>query len=150
MVKEKIDINEVIYELLNELGLAISNENYIILQSGESIKFNGKDIRFSYEDRFIIDGKKEIWFDPINNSELIQNLYNQYVVDHYENEGIKILSTKVMRDNNSYKNKLCVNFIDENDSTKGQMVTDFYTNINIGYIQIMLINVMVVTELDNN
>jgi len=150
MVKEKIDINEVIYELLNELGLAISNENYIILQSGESIKFNGKDIRFSYEDRFIIDGKKEIWFDPINNSELIQNLYNQYVVDHYENEGIKILSTKVMRDNNSYKNKLCVNFIDENDSTKGQMVTDFYTNINIGYIQIMLINVMVVTHLDNN
>lgn len=143
-------IKNMIYELLNELGLSVSSDNYIILQSGGPLTFNGKYIRYSYDEKFIIDGREEIWFDPINNSELIKNLYNKYTVDHYTNENIKITNTKIIRESNSHKNKIYLSYIDENDKSKGEMNTPYYNNINIGYIQIMLRNIMVVTELDNN
>lgn len=141
-------INDVIYELLNELGLAVSNDNYIVFQNGTKLKFNSKDIRFSYEDRFMIDGKKEVWFDPINNTEMIKNLYNYYTILHYDETKLKIINTKEVQDNKSFKHKLNISFYEE-DQTKGEMNTPFYNNINTAYIQIMLRNVMEVSSLDN-
>lgn len=141
-------LDDVIYELLNELGMSVSNENYIILQNGTVLKFNGKDIRFSYKDRFMIDGKKEVWFDPVNNSEMIKNLYNHYTITHYHDTGNKIISTVEEQEKTSFKLRLHISYTDSSND-KCEMNTQYYNNINIGYIQIMLRNVMDVTSLDN-
>jgi len=141
-------LNDIIYELLNELGLAVSDDSYIVFQNGTKLKFNNKDIRFSYDNRFMIDGKKEIWFDPVNNTELIKNLYNHYTILHYEETKNKIIYTNEVQDNKSFKQKLQIAFYDK-DQTKCEMSSQLYNNINIAYIQIMLRNVIDVSSLDN-
>lgn len=141
-------VQDVIFELINELGFSVTEEHYLKFQSGEQIKFNGKNVRYSFDTTFLLDDT-DVWFDPINNLEIIKNLYNYYIVDLYHQSRIKVLSTKEMRERTSHKMQLIINYLDENENEKYIVETMFYNNINLAYIQFILRDVLTVECLDN-
>lgn len=150
-----ITINDIIYELCNEMGYSVTKDGYLKEQCGQPMKFNGKDIRYSYDNIFSIDDETEIWFDPMHNLELIENIFKQYVVDLYNAKRIRIVKCDKVQDKYSPKLKLHINIVDENKKPPENRITietPYLNNIALGYIQVILRDIPdfnIMEEFDN-
>lgn len=70
---------ELVNKLMQEIGLDIDNNNYIIDQdNGNQIKFNGKNLKYNSDQNNNRRNSNEILFNPIENPKLMNNLFSYY------------------------------------------------------------------------
>lgn len=74
-------INNLIYQLMTEIGLEIDSEMRVVDQDdGNVIMFKGKSLKVSlneYKQPFI--GRNDILFDPITNFKVMSNLFSYFI-----------------------------------------------------------------------
>ena len=74
-------INNLLYQLMTEIGLEIDSEMRIVDQDdGNVIMFKGKSLKVSldnYRQPFI--GRNDILFDPITNFKVMNNLFSYFI-----------------------------------------------------------------------
>lgn len=74
-------INNLIYQLMTEIGLEIDSEMRVVDQDdGNVIMFKGKSLKISldeYKQPFI--GRNDILFDPVSNFKVMSNLFSYFV-----------------------------------------------------------------------
>lgn len=88
-------LNDIIYELMTEMGLSVDSDNNVIVQSERTpLKFSDKTLKFNYNQQIMIDGSKEEWFDPFHNYELMLRLFNWYTIILKSDKNKKVLNFK--------------------------------------------------------
>lgn len=93
MAKKKVDKNELVKMIINELGVEVNNDNIVIDQDSQNIlAFNGKKLKMTNDPSNI--GKGETLFDPLSNRKLMSNLLafgNEKMVEDDVCEPISIM-----------------------------------------------------------
>ena len=118
---------------MNEIGLDLNHEGYVTDQDDMNmVVMEGKLLKYSFETPIPINRNIEIYFDPLNNLQLMSNLFSYLLkkLEIYENV---YFPTYFSVKNELYQNALVV----KNDYTTIQ--TAFYTNITLAYAEMMFI-----------
>lgn len=128
-----IDERVVIKKIMNEIGLDLNSEGYISDQDyNNMVVMEGKLLKYSFETPVPINRNIELYFDPLNNLQLMSNLFSYYLkkLEIYEDVYFPIyFSVK----NDQFQNAIVV----KNEMHSIQ--TSFYNNITLAYAEMIFI-----------
>lgn len=130
-------MNEIIYEILCQLGLEIKNN--IVLEQGSQrpLQFNNKILKiFNKENPTLLDSTCEMWFDPIHNAELAEKLTQYYIIELAKSEDIRIQKVDMNVNQYTRKTKLICNIIQNGE--KNIIETKEYTSQQLAFLEIIL------------
>ena len=75
-------------KMMQEIGLELGPNNYVVDQdTGDMLSFKGKKARFTPEDQTPIIHRDDIPFDPLNNPNMMSQLFNYYTNKLEEQDG---------------------------------------------------------------
>lgn len=125
------DIYEAFYNLFNEIGLSLNQNQYLTDDdSGISIKYKDKYIKSAVTPVPVYAGKTDILFEPWKNYNLMTTLFG-YFVDKQTSLGNNIgFSAQYVEDNETRdRQRLIVKTVN------GDIVSRFYVNIFLAYFE---------------
>lgn len=128
-----IDERSVIKKIMNEIGLDLNYEGYILDQDTNEVIFvDGKLLKYSFETPVPVNKNIEMYFDPINNLHLMSILFSYYLkkLEIYEDVYFSVYF--------SVKNELFQHaIVAKNEGHTIQ--TNFYNNITLAYAEMISI-----------
>ena len=129
------DLNDLYYNYLLEMGLAINANQYLCYQdSGQILQFKGKFIKASVNNVPVYAGLNDILFDPLHNYGMIATLFGLYL-DQCQNA-----------DDGDILNGYIAHYIEDNPNDKtmqkvtvktfgrGEISSNYYHNVFLAYI----------------
>lgn len=129
------DMYEMYFQLFTEIGLGINPQQYLFDQdTGIVIRFKDKYIKATINPGEVIySGKTDIVFEPAKNYQLMVSLFGYYM-DKEINSGesnIHYIAQFIEDDKTREKQRVVVR------TATGDITSEFYRNIYLGYIEII-------------
>jgi hypothetical protein len=132
------DVYEMFYHLFTEIGLGINNNSYLYDQDTfTEIKFKEKYIKATTQPITIYAGRNDIIFDPANNYQLMVSLLGYYIDKRAvseDEETIEFVAQYIEETPGREKQRVTVK-----TNNKGDISSNFYYNIYLGYIEIIFL-----------
>ena len=130
-----LNSNDLIYELLCQLGLQLKDDYVVYQGSGLPLAYNDKAVRFSYNGPVLLEAN-EIWMDVFNNLDMVQKMYTLYNIILFEGENIKTINPGLIQNQNDHKFVLTSSLIINQE--KVDKYTNSYTNPALCYLEAIL------------
>ena len=129
------DIYEMYFQLFAEIGLGINQNQYLYDQDSMIVlKYKDKYIKATVTPQEIYAGRTDIVFDPSKNYNLMTTLFGYFIDKESSTEGkIKYASQYIEDDPSKTKQRLVVK------TANGDIVSSFYFNIYLAYIECIFI-----------
>ena len=132
------DIYELYYHLFTEIGLSISPNQYLYDQdTGIELRFKDKYIKATVHPIPIYSGKNDIIFDPSKNYNLMVSLLGYYIDKESNNteqsDNIGFIAQYIEETPGREKQRVVIK------TKRGEIKSQFYFNIYLGYIEIIFI-----------
>ena len=130
------NIFEMYYNLFNEIGLSINDQNYLYDQdTGLVLKYKDKFIKATVNPTPIYAGRNDVIFDPAKNYNLMTSIFGYYIDKESHNPECNF--------------KFVAQYIDDNDARdkqrfvvrtkKTDIFSEFYYNVYLAYIEMIFI-----------
>ena len=130
-----LNTNDLIYELLCQLGLQLK-DNYVVYQeSGAPLAYYNKAVRFSYDGPVLLEAN-EVWMDIFNNVDMVEKMYTLYNIILFEGENIKTINPILTQNQNDHKYILTSSLIINQE--KVDKFTNAYINPALCYLEAIL------------
>ena len=128
------NIFDMYYELFNEIGLGINNQQYLYDQDTQTvIMFKEKYIKASIDGQPIYAGRNDIVFEPAKNYTLMTRLFEYYLDKCQNSDDGDILCGYIAHyiddDETKEKQRVVVKTVG-----RGEISSEFYYNIYLAYI----------------
>lgn len=132
-----LNLNDIIYEIFCQLGLEIDQNTSTITYQGNRLPvlYNNKTLKYNFNGPILIDRSIDMWFDPINNRELCEKLFQVYIKELYDCEQIRFINSKFITEDN-IKYAMVSTFIE--DDEKVEKISRYYRNIGLCYLDSIL------------
>lgn len=137
------DIYEMFYHLFTEIGLSINGNQYLYDQdTGIELKYKDKYIKATVQPIPIYAGRNDIVFDPIKNYNLMVSILGYYIDKESQNpngDNIGFIAQYIeeIPNGSSDPDKRRQRVVLK--TNKGEIRSQFYNNIYLGYIEIIFI-----------
>lgn len=128
------DINDMYYDLFNEMGISINRDNFLYDQdNGNLIAFEDKYLKASIDGRPVYPGKNDMLFEPNKCFAMLKALYGFYIDKCVKDEdGDKTggyIADFIVDDAAREKQQVVLR-----SKTRGDIASHFYYNIYLSYI----------------
>ena len=133
-----MNINDLIYEIFCQLGFEVDqNTNTVTYQDSRMpVLYNDKVVKFSYNGPLFINSDSEIWFDPINNKNLCDKLFQVYNYILMTTENIRNINSQVVISEDNSKYALFAVYIINGE--KVEKISRYYKNASLCFLDLIL------------
>lgn len=134
------DVYEMFYHLFTEIGLGISNNQYLYDQdTGIELRFKDKYIKATVHPIEIYAGRNDIVFDPARNYNLMVTLFGYYIdKESHDPDGDKIgFIAQYIENEFASKERERQRVVVK--TSRGDIASQYYYNIYLGYIECIFI-----------
>lgn len=130
-------LSDLVYEVLCQLGFSVDEETKTVINQDNDmpVLYDNMILRYSFDGPINIRDEKSIWFDIINNSNLMERLSKYYLKNQIEQEGIETLKNTEFVDNFGKHGMRTVKMI---NGEKQEFVTSTYHNRALMFIEQIL------------
>ena len=130
-------LSDLVYEVLCQLGFSVDEETKTVINQDNDmpVLYDNMILRYSFDGPINIRDEKSIWFDIINNSNLMERLSKYYLKKQIEQEGIETLKNTEFVDNFGKHGMRTVKMI---NGEKQEFVTSTYHNRALMFIEQIL------------
>ena len=130
-------LSDLVYEVLCQLGFSVDEETKTVIKQDNDmpVLYDNMILRYSFDGPINIRDEKSIWFDIINNSNLMERLSKYYLKNQIEQEGIETLKNTEFVDNFGKHGMRTVKMI---NGEKQEFVTSTYHNRALMFIEQIL------------
>lgn len=131
-------LSDLVYELLCQLGFSVDESTNTIINQDNNmpVAYDNMVLKYSYNGPINVTiGNNDMWFDIINNSNLMERLSKYYLKNQFYQEGVETLKNTEFVDNYGKHGMRTVKMIDD---TKQEFITKTYHNRSLMFIEQIL------------
>ena len=141
------DFYEMYYHLFSTIGLSVDSNQYLYDQdTGNVLKFKDKAIKATVIPIPIYAGKNDILFEPEKNYNLIVSILGYYIDKETalgDEDNIGFIAQYIEETPDKEKQRVVIK------TKKGDLVTSYYRNIYLSYIEAIFILNELIVDLSN-